>query len=72
MLHNENVSGKPAVPAREITPIAERIRPSIALVDQRFAEDMYALRDSVLPSLTVVESRRSDSGPMPRCARSTD
>ncbi|MPY48840.1 hypothetical protein FPZ41_09775 [Streptomyces sp. K1PN6] len=36
--------------------IAERTRPSIALVDHRFAEDMYALRDSVLPSLTLLVS----------------
>ncbi|GAA1085643.1 MULTISPECIES: AMP-binding protein [Streptomyces violaceusniger group] len=44
-----------ALRTRELTPIAERTRPSIALVDHRFADDVYALRDSVLPSLTVVE-----------------
>lgn len=44
-----------ALRVRELVPVAERTRPSIALVDHRFAEDAYALRDSVLPSLTVVE-----------------
>lgn len=38
-----------ALRARELAPIVDRTRPSIALVDQRFTED---LRD--LPSLTVV------------------
>ncbi|WP_258574991.1 AMP-binding protein [Streptomyces shenzhenensis] len=44
-----------ALRAREITPIVERTRPSIALVDHRFAEDAHAVRETVLPSLTVVE-----------------
>jgi 2-aminobenzoate-CoA ligase len=44
-----------ALRAREITPIVERTRPSITLVDHRFAEDAHAVRDTVLPSLTVVE-----------------
>ncbi|GAA2338098.1 AMP-binding protein [Streptomyces violaceusniger] len=44
-----------ALRVRELTPIAERTRPSIALVDHRFTDDVYALRDSVLPSLAVVE-----------------
>jgi 2-aminobenzoate-CoA ligase len=38
-----------ALRTRELTPIVERTRPSIALVDQRFTEDVRAL-----PSLTVV------------------
>ncbi|MBO4257790.1 AMP-binding protein [Streptomyces griseorubiginosus] len=44
-----------ALRAREITPIVERTLPSVALVDHRFTQDMYAVRDSALPSLTVVE-----------------
>ncbi|MEU1181088.1 AMP-binding protein [Streptomyces sp. NPDC005820] len=44
-----------ALRAREIIPVVERTRPSIALVDARFAEDLHTVRDSVLPSLTVVE-----------------
>ena len=44
-----------ALRARELTPVAERTQPSVALVDHRFTEDVYALRDSVLPTLTVVE-----------------
>ncbi|SMC80678.1 AMP-binding protein [Lentzea albidocapillata] len=39
-----------ALRTRELAPIVERTRPSIALVDQRFTEDV---RD--LPSLTVVD-----------------
>lgn len=38
-----------ALRARELTPIVERTRPSIALVDDRFADDVR-----VLPSLPVV------------------
>ncbi|GAA4640538.1 AMP-binding protein [Actinoallomurus vinaceus] len=44
-----------ALRAREIAPIVERTRPSIALVDHRCAEDAYTVRDTTLPSLTVVE-----------------
>ncbi|WP_405905704.1 AMP-binding protein [Streptomyces sp. NBC_00828] len=44
-----------ALRAREIAPVVERTRPSIALVDHRFAEDAHAVRDTTLPSLTVVE-----------------
>jgi 2-aminobenzoate-CoA ligase len=44
-----------ALRARELGPIAERTQPSVALADHRFAEDVYAVRDSVLPSLTVIE-----------------
>ena len=40
--------------ARELAPIAERTQPSVALVDHRFAEDARAVRDAVLPSLTVI------------------
>ncbi|MFG2074714.1 AMP-binding protein [Nonomuraea maritima] len=44
-----------ALRARELTPIAERTLPSIALVDHRFADEMRAVRDAALPSLTIVE-----------------
>ncbi|WP_329246681.1 AMP-binding protein [Actinoallomurus sp. NBC_01490] len=44
-----------ALRARELTPIAERTRPSIALVDHRFAGDVYTVRDTALPSLKVME-----------------
>lgn len=44
-----------ALRAREIAPVVERTRPSIALVDHRFAEDAHTVRDTTLPSLTVVE-----------------
>ncbi|WP_416982623.1 AMP-binding protein [Streptomyces sp. T028] len=51
-----------ALRVRELTPVAERTRPSIALVDHRFAEDVHTLRDSVLPSLTVVEYGGTGAG----------
>ncbi|MFD8717522.1 AMP-binding protein [Streptomyces sp. NPDC059629] len=44
-----------ALRAREIVPIAERTRPSVALVDHRFTEDIHTVRDTVLPDLCVVE-----------------
>ncbi|MFJ4787726.1 AMP-binding protein [Streptomyces sp. NPDC088794] len=44
-----------ALRAREVAPVVERTRPSIALVDHRFAEDMHTVRDTAWPSLTVVE-----------------
>ncbi|MCP3803311.1 AMP-binding protein [Allokutzneria sp. A3M-2-11 16] len=46
-----------ALRARELIPIAERTLPSIALVDSRFAEEVY----EALPSLTVVEYGGSGS-----------
>ena len=49
-----------ALRARELAPIAERTQPSIALVDHRFAEDAYAVRDaaardSAISGLQIVE-----------------
>lgn len=49
------VTALAALRAREIVPVIERTRPSIALVDYRFAEDVYAVRDTTLSTLTVVE-----------------
>ncbi|MEU1942646.1 AMP-binding protein [Streptomyces sp. NPDC020125] len=43
-----------ALRARELTPIAERTRPSIALVDHRFTDEVRTVRDTALPGLTVV------------------
>ena len=44
-----------ALRARELGPIAERVQPSIALVDHRFAEDVYAVRDLAAPALRIVQ-----------------
>ncbi|GAA4600630.1 AMP-binding protein [Actinoallomurus liliacearum] len=44
-----------ALRAREVAPIVERTRPSIALVDHRFAEDVHVVKDATMPSMTVVE-----------------
>ncbi|MFD8089468.1 AMP-binding protein [Streptomyces malaysiensis] len=44
-----------ALRTRELVPVAERTRPSIALVDHRFADDVHTVRDTVLPGLAVVE-----------------
>jgi 2-aminobenzoate-CoA ligase len=43
-----------ALRARELGPIAERTRPCVALVDHRLTEDACAVRDAVLPSMTVI------------------
>jgi len=43
-----------ALRARELGPIAGRTKPCVALVDHRFADDARAVRDTVLPSMTVI------------------
>jgi 2-aminobenzoate-CoA ligase len=43
-----------ALRTRELAPIVERTRPSIALVDHRFAEDVYAVRVASAPALQVI------------------
>jgi 2-aminobenzoate-CoA ligase len=43
-----------ALRTRELGPIAERTRPSVALVDHRFTEDVYAVQADVLPELRVL------------------
>ncbi|HET9169235.1 MAG TPA: AMP-binding protein [Actinospica sp.] len=44
-----------ALRTRELAPIVERTRPSIALVDHRFTEDVYAVRVASAPSLRILE-----------------
>ncbi|HTJ72087.1 MAG TPA: AMP-binding protein [Actinospica sp.] len=44
-----------ALRTRELAPIVERTQPSIALVDHRFAEEVYAVRVAAAPELRVVE-----------------
>ena len=43
-----------ALRARELTPIVEKTRPAIALVDHRLADDVEAVREAVAPELVVV------------------
>ncbi|MEU9888917.1 AMP-binding protein [Sphaerisporangium sp. NPDC051011] len=43
-----------ALRARELTPIVEKTRPALALVDHRFVDDVTDVRDSVLPGLRIV------------------
>lgn len=43
-----------ALRATELTPIVERTRPALALVDHRFLDDVHLVRDRVDPELTVV------------------
>jgi 2-aminobenzoate-CoA ligase len=43
-----------ALRARELTPIVEKTRPGIALVDHRFTDDVEALRQTVVPDLVIV------------------
>jgi len=56
-----------ALRARELGPIARRTQASIALVDHRFAEDAYAVRDAAAPALQVVEF--GGAGPQDLVAR---
>ncbi|MET7573318.1 AMP-binding protein [Streptomyces sp. NPDC005492] len=43
-----------ALRARELTPVVEKTRPAVALVDHRFTADVEAVRDAVLPDLRIV------------------
>ena len=43
-----------ALRARELAPIVAKTRPSIALVDHRFTDDVLAVADSTSPALKVV------------------
>ena len=43
-----------ALRSTELTPIVEKTRPAVALVDHRFVDDVHAVRDAVAPALTVV------------------
>lgn len=43
-----------ALRARELGPIVEKTKPTVALVDHRFVEDVETLRASVAPGLVVV------------------
>lgn len=43
-----------ALRARELTPIATKTKPGIALVDHRYVDDVETLRDTVAPELRIV------------------
>ena len=43
-----------ALRARELAPVVAKTRPSIALVDHRYTDDVYAVADSTVPGLQVV------------------
>ncbi|MEV8229902.1 AMP-binding protein [Streptomyces sp. NPDC079167] len=43
-----------ALRARELAPVVEKTEPAIALVDHRFLDDVFAVRDTVAPGLRVV------------------
>lgn len=43
-----------ALRATELTPIVEKTRPVVALVDHRFVEDVHTVRDTAAPDLVVV------------------
>ena len=48
------VTTMPALRARELAPIVTRTRPTVALVDHRFLDDVLAVRDAVAPDLRVL------------------
>ncbi|KND40568.1 AMP-binding protein [Streptomyces stelliscabiei] len=43
-----------ALRARELAPIVAKTRPAVALVDHRFLDDVFAVRDTNAPKLVVV------------------
>jgi 2-aminobenzoate-CoA ligase len=43
-----------AIRSGELTPVVEKVRPVIALVDHRFVDDVEALRNTVAPDLRIV------------------
>ncbi|WP_441248858.1 AMP-binding protein [Kitasatospora sp. McL0602] len=43
-----------ALRARELAPIVAKTRPAVALVDHRFLDEVFAVRDTVAPELAVV------------------
>ncbi|WP_457031059.1 AMP-binding protein [Kitasatospora sp. P5_F3] len=43
-----------ALRARELAPIVEKTRPTVALVDHRFLEEVFTVRNTVAPDLAVV------------------
>ena len=43
-----------ALRATELTPIVQKTRPAVALVDHRYVDDVHAVRDRVAPDLVVV------------------
>src|SRR6202034_2744041 len=49
------VTTVPALRSREITAIVEQTRPSIAVVDYRFTEEIRSVREATSADLTVVE-----------------
>jgi 2-aminobenzoate-CoA ligase len=53
----------------ELNPVVERARPAVALVDHRFADDAYTVRDQALPDLTVVQTGGSRPDDLLRRAR---
>ena len=57
-----------ALRASEIAPIAQRTLPSVALVDHRFAADLSTVRDTVAPSLKIVEYGGSSADDLTRKA----
>lgn len=50
-----------ALRATELTPIVQKTRPAVALVDHRYVEDVHAVREQVGPDLVVV-TYGADSG----------
>lgn len=57
-----------ALRAGELVPVLEKARPSIALVDHRFVEDVLALPESLAPDLQVVVFGGEDAADLVRAA----
>ena len=62
-----------ALRARELGPIVEKTKPTVALVDHRFVEDVETVRDTVAPDLVVVSyGGDGDDDLTRRCATKSD
>ncbi|GAA1170479.1 2-aminobenzoate-CoA ligase [Kitasatospora gansuensis] len=48
------VGSMAALRARELAPIVAKTRPSVALVDHRYLDEVFTVRDTVAPDLAVV------------------
>lgn len=51
-----------ALRARELAPIVAKTRPTVALTDHRFADDVAAVRDAGAPGLRIVTFGGGDAG----------
>ncbi|PYC83170.1 2-aminobenzoate-CoA ligase [Streptomyces tateyamensis] len=62
------VSTMAALRARELAPIVAKTRPAAALVDHRYLDEVFAVRDTVAPELSVLAHGGAAAGDLSRLA----